>query len=554
MMATETIRVHIVETGEDVVYPRGVRLDSVAKDYALYHTSRIMAARVNNDIRELFKTLSHDAALEFIDMTTEDGARIYQRGLVFILYAAARDVVPGSRLRVQHSLGQGLYCDLAGHKVSDGDIALLKQRMRELISQDIEYQKQELYKWDALQLLESLGMHDKAELLRYRSKSTVNVYYLGKHANYFYGFMPHSTGDTPLFDLLRYRSGMVLVFPGITSPTAVPDYVPQTKLADVFDEAEEWGRIIGVETAGDLNDVVARGHSRELIMVSEMLHEKKIAQLADRVTASGARLVLIAGPSSSGKTTFSKRLALQLRVNGFDPLPVSLDDYFVDRVKTPLGENGEPDYEALSSLNTERFNKDLNRLLAGQTVTLPKYSFKTGTSTDTGPTVVPTPRTVLIVEGIHGLNPDLTAEVPDAAKFRIYVSALTFLNLDADNRIPTTDVRILRRMVRDHMFRGYSALDTLHAWHSVRMGEEQHIFPFQENADAMFNSSLVYELAFLKNYAMQLLLQIDNTVPEYSEARRLVRFLDYFLPVMDVDVIPSTSIIREFVGGSYFTY
>ena len=553
-MATETIKLHIEETGEDVLYPRGVRLDSLAKDYAAYHTSHIMAARVNNDIRELFKTLKHDATVRFIDMTMEDGARIYQRGLVFILYAAARDLFPDRRLRVLHSLGQGLFCDFREMRVTDDEIAQIKQRMHELIDQDLEYQKQELYKWDALQLLENLGMHDKAELLRFRSKSTVNIYYLGKHPNYFYGFMPHSTGDTPLFDLIPYRTGMVLVFPGITSPTALPDYVPQAKLADIFDEAEEWGRIIGVETAGDLNNVVASGHTRELIMVSEMLHEKKIAQLADRVTASGARLVLIAGPSSSGKTTFSKRLGLQLRVNGFDPHAISLDDYFVDRDTTPRDAEGQPNFECLESLNTARFNDDLNRILAGETVTLPRYSFKTGTSSDTGDTIVPNDRTILVVEGIHGLNPQLTAQIPDPHKFRIYVSALTFLNLDADNRIPTTDVRILRRMVRDHNFRGYSALQTLQIWHSVRMGEERHIFPFQENADAMFNSSLVYELAFLKNYAMQLLLQIDNTVPEYSEARRLVRFLDYFLPVMDIDVIPSTSIIREFIGNSYFNY
>jgi uridine kinase len=553
-MATEMIRLHIEETGEDVLYPRGVRLDSLAKDYAAYHTSRIMAARVNNDIRELFKTLKQDATVRFIDMTMEDGARIYQRGLVFILYAAARDLFPDRRLRVLHSLGQGLFCDFRETRVTDDDVIQIKQRMRELIDQDVEYRKQELYKWDALQLLENLGMHDKAELLRYRSKSTVNIYYLGKHPNYFYGFMPHSTGDTPLFDLIPYRTGMVLVFPGITSPNVLPDYMPQTKLADIFDEAEEWGRIIGVETAGDLNDIVASGRTRELIMVSEMLHEKKIAQLADRVTASGAHLVLIAGPSSSGKTTFSKRLALQLRVNGFDPHPISLDDYFVDRDKTPRGADGQPDFECLESLNTGRFNDDLNRILAGETVTRPKYSFKAGISSDGGDTIVPNSRTILVVEGIHGLNPLLTSQVPDTAKYRIYVSALTFLNLDADNRIPTTDVRILRRMVRDHNFRGYSALQTLQIWHSVRMGEEQHVFPFQENADAMFNSSLVYELAFLKNYATQLLLQIDNTVPEYSEARRLIRFLDYFLPVMDIDVIPSTSIIREFIGNSYFNY
>jgi len=507
MMATEMIRLHIEETGEDVLYPRGVRLDVLAKDYAAYHASRIMAARVDNEIRELFKTLSHDATIHFIDMAQQDGALIYHRGLVFILYVAARDLFPGRRLRVLHSLGHGLFCDFREMRATDDEIVQIKQRMRELINENVEYQKKELYKWDALKLLNEMGMHDKAELLRFRSKSTVNVYYLGSHPNYFYGFMPCRTGDTPLFDLIPYRTGMVLVFPDITSPNALPNYVPQTKLADVFDEAEEWGRIIGVETAGDLNTVVAHGGARELIMVSEMLHEKKIAQLADQVTASGARLVLIAGPSSSGKTTFSKRLALQLRVNGFDPHAISLDDYFVDRDKTPRDAEGKPDFECLESLNTAKFNEDLNRMLGGETVRLPKYDFRTGTSSDTGATVVPSDRTILIVEGIHGLNPKLTEQIPDSAKFRIYVSALTFLNLDDDNRIPTTDVRILRRMVRDHSFRGYSALQTLQIWHSVRMGEERHVFPFQENADAMFNSSLVYELAFLKDYAMQLLLQ-----------------------------------------------
>ncbi|MGB9667087.1 MAG: nucleoside kinase [Candidatus Cryosericum sp.] len=553
-MATEMIKLHIEETGEDVLYPRGIRLDTLAKEYATYHGSPIMAARVDNDIRELFKTLNHDATVRFLDMTTEDGTLIYHRGLVFILYAAARELFPDRRLRVLHSLGHGLFCDFREMRATDDEISQIKQRMRELIDADVEYQKKELYKWDALKLLDDMGMHDKAELLRFRSKSTVNMYYLGSHPNYFYGFMPPSTGKTPLFDLIPYRTGMVLVFPGITSPNALPSYVPQTKLADIFDEAEEWGRIIGVETAGDLNNVVARGGTRELIMVSEMLHEKKIAQLADQVTASGARLVLIAGPSSSGKTTFSKRLALQLRVNGFDPHAISLDDFFVDREHTPLDADGKPDFECLEALNTAKFNDDLNRILAGETVTLPKYSFKAGHSSETGETIQATNRTILVVEGIHGLNPALTQQIPDQAKFRIYVSALTFLNLDADNRIPTTDVRILRRMVRDHNFRGYSALQTLQIWHSVRMGEERHIFPFQENADAMFNSSLVYELAFLKNYALQLLLQIDNTVPEYSEARRLIRFLDYFLPVMDIDVIPSTSIIREFIGASYFNY
>ncbi len=553
-MATEMIHLHMQETGEDITRPKGTCLKALAEDYARYHGSRIMAARVNNDIRELFKPLHHDATIQFIDMSAEDGVRIYQRGLTFILYAAARDLFPDRRLRVQHSLGRGLFCDFKEIRVTDEEVVQLKQQMRKLIDANIAYRKKELYKWDALQLLDSFGMHDKAELLRFRSKSTVNMYYMDQHANYFYGFMPYSTGDTPLFDLIPYRMGMVLVFPDMTSPTILPEYQPQTKLADIFDEAEEWGRIIGVETVGDLNDVVAQGHARELIMVSEMLHEKKIAQLADRVTASGARLVLIAGPSSSGKTTFSKRLALQLRVNGFDPHPISLDNYFVNRETTPLDVDGKPDFECLEAINTARFNDNLNRILAGETVTLPKFNFKTGQSSDVGETVRPSDRTILVVEGIHGLNPKLTQQIPDRAKFRIYVSALTFLNLDADNRIPTTDVRILRRMVRDHNFRGYTALNTLRIWHSVRMGEEKHVFPYQENADAMFNSSLVYELAFLKNYAMQLLLQIDNSVPEYSEARRLVRFLDYFLPVMDIDVIPSTSIVREFVGNSFFDY
>ncbi len=552
---SEMLKVKILKTGETVEYPKGITLESIAKDYENHYISKIVAAKVNNDIRELFKTLERDAEVDFIDLTDEDGVRIYQRGLMFITFVAAREVFPDKMLKVRHSLGKGLYCEFDGWVPSEKDLKKLKAKMKELVEKDIPFIKEELYKFDALELFKKHGLTDKIELLKYRTKSTINVYWCGKYFNYYYGHMVPSTSYIELFDLVKVDNGFVLVHPDITKPNGLPKYVPQPKMAKAYADRERWAQIVDMETVGDLNKIISNDRSRELIMMCELLHEKEISKIADSIVQRGnVKLVLISGPSSSGKTTFSKRLALQLRVNGLQPVPISLDDYFVERDKTPLGPDGKPDFESIKALDLELFNHDLNAIFEGKSVELPKFNFKKGRREYNGNWLKPTERTILIVEGIHGLNPLLTSKIDDALKYKIYVSALTQMNLDGDNRIPTTDVRIIRRIVRDYNFRGHDALKTLEMWPSVRMGEEKNIFPFQEQADVMFNSSLPYELAVLKNFVTRLLLQVDNSTPQYSQARRLIRFLDYFLPIVDFDVIPSTSLIREFIGGSYFHY
>ncbi len=551
----EILKVKIIKTGKTIEYPKGITLESIAKEHAELYSSKIVAAKVNNDIRELFKPLERDAEVDFIDLTVEDGVKIYQRGLMFLTFVASKEIFPNKMMKVRHSLGKGLYCEFEKWVPSEKDLKKLKLKMRELVEKDIPFIKEELYKFDALELFEKYGLKDKIELLKYRTKSTINVYWCGKYFNYYYGHMVPSTSYVDLFDVVKLNSGFVLVHPDITVPNSLPEYVPQPKMAKAYEDREKWAKIVDMETVGDLNKIVANKRSKELIMMCELLHEKEISKIADDIVAKGnVRLVLISGPSSSGKTTFSKRLALQLRVNGLEPKPISLDDYFVERDKTPIGQDGNPDFESINALDLELFNHDLNAMFKGKEVEIPKFNFKTGKREYKGDLIKPNEKTILIVEGIHGLNPTLTSKVDDSFKYKIYVSALTQMNLDGDNRIPTTDVRIVRRMVRDYNFRGHDALKTLEMWPSVRMGEEKNIFPYQEEADIMFNSSIPYELAVLKSFVTPILLQVDNSSSKYSQARRLIRFLDYFLPIIDFDVIPSTSILREFIGESYFHY
>ncbi len=551
----DVLKIKLKKTNQIVEYPKGILIEAIAKEYQKLYPSRIVASIFNNDIRELSKTLERDGELDFIDLTSEDGVRIYQRGLMFIAYVASKEIFPDKKMRVRYSLGKGIYCEFEEWEPSATDLEHLKDKMVELVKMDIPFLKEELYKFDALELFEKHNMRDKIELLKYRTKSTINVYWFGSNFNYYYGHMVPSTSYIDLFDIVKVDHGFVLVHPDITSPNELPTYVPQVKMAKAYGDRARWGKIVGMETVGDLNRIVAEGKSRELIMMCELLHEKEISKIADDITSKGTvKLVLCAGPSSSGKTTFSKRLSLQLKVNGFEPYPISLDDYFVERDKTPIGPDGKPDFESIGALDLELFSKNMNDIFSGKTVELPKFNFKTGKREYKGDVVKPSDKTILVVEGIHGLNPLMTKNFDPSLVYKIYVSALTQTSLDEDNRIPTTDVRIIRRMIRDYNFRGHSALMTLQMWPSVRMGEEKNIFPYQEEADVMFNSALPYELAVLKNFAMPLLLQVDNSTPEYSQARRLIRFLDYFLPIIDFDVIPSTSIIREFIGSSYFHY
>jgi uridine kinase len=551
----DVLKIKLTRTNQIVEYPKKILIEAIAKEHQKFYPSRIVASIFNNDIRELSKTLERDGELDFIDLTSEDGVRIYQRGLMFIAYVASKEIFPNKKMRVRYSLGKGVYCELEGWEPSESDLASLKEKMLELVKMDIPFLKEELYKFDALELFAKHNMKDKIELLKYRTKSTINVYWFGSNFNYYYGHMVPSTSYIDLFDVVKIDHGFVLVHPDITSPNELPVYIPQVKMAKAYGDRARWGKIVGMETAGDLNKIVSEGRSRELIMMCELLHEKEISKIADDITSKGTvKLVLCAGPSSSGKTTFSKRLSLQLKVNGFEPYPISLDDYFVERDKTPLGPDGKPDFESIEALDLELFSRNMNDIFSGKSVELPKFNFKTGKREYKGDIVKPSDKTILVVEGIHGLNPLMTKNFDPDLVYKIYVSALTQTSLDEDNRIPTTDVRIIRRMIRDYNFRGHSALMTLQMWPSVRMGEEKNIFPYQEEADVMFNSALPYELAVLKNFAMPLLLQVDNSTPEYSQARRLIRFLDYFLSIIDFDVIPSTSIIREFIGSSYFHY
>ncbi|NPV53265.1 MAG: nucleoside kinase [Firmicutes bacterium] len=534
--------------------PKGATLIDIARDHGAPGPSPIVAARVNNELRELTYSLDEDASIEFLDLQTEDGMRIYQRSLVSLLVMAAREILAGCRVSVEHSLGGGLYGEIYWERpITERDIENIEARMREIVGRDVPFAKNTISKEEAIALFEKDGQHDKVRLLEYRKSPTINIYTCDWFSDYSYGYMVPSTGYLKLFRLRFYLPGFILEFPSRSDPTRIPEYAEQGKLASVFFEAERWGQVLNVSDVASLNDIVSQGNIGDIIRVAEAFHEKKIAKIADLITENRdrLRLVLIAGPSSSGKTTFAQRLAVQLRVNGLRPVSISLDDYFVDREHTPRDGAGGYDFEALEAIDLKLFNEHLTRLIQGEEVELPTFNFLKGKREFTGRRLRIRPDQPVIIEGIHGLNDRLTLSIPKSRKFKIYVSALTQLNIDNHNRIPTTDVRLLRRIVRDSQFRSHSALETIRLWPNVRRGEERNIFPFQEEADIMFNSALAYELAVLKKYAEPLLEAIDRSVPEYSEAKRLLKFLDYFLEVDPGDV-PANSLLREFIGGSCF--
>ncbi|HHF08592.1 MAG: nucleoside kinase [Thermotogae bacterium] len=552
------IKVKVKKLNEEEFFPEGITLAEIAKFYRDRFVSPIMAARLNNSVAELIKKIYQDVEIEFVDLRDRDGLRIYTRGILFVLFMAVRQLYGKVKLYVHHSLGSGLVCEVPDLKKGNLDLGAIESEMQKIIELNLPFIKETINKFDAIKLFLEDNQREKAILFKYRKKSTVNIYRCGEYFNYYYGYMPTSTGDLRWFKLLPYKNRyFILNLPTNSSPTEVPDFLDRPKLANVFMEHENWGRILGVKTVGELNSIIASGDSEtaELIRIAEALHEKKIANIADEIAKrEGTRLILIAGPSSSGKTTFSKRLMLHLKVLGFRPIQISLDDYFVDREKTPKDENGNYDFESIEALNLELFNEQMNQLMEGKEVHLASFNFKTGKGGfRSTPTKINEDQPI-IVEGIHGLNEQLSRGVPSQKKFKIYVSALTQMNLDDMNRIPTTDVRLLRRIVRDYRYRGHSALDTIKMWGNVRNGEEKYIFPFQEQADVMFNSALVYELAVLKMFAEPLLLQIDNSEPEFAEAKRLLRFIDYFLPITAMEEIPRTSLLREFIGGSTFRY
>lgn len=516
-------------------------------------------ARVNNKAEDLHFRIYSPKTVEFMSSRSATGNRTYVRSLCMMLYSAVYHCYPGARLKIEHSVSRGYYCRILGAEyVSTEDLAAtLKTYMQQMVEKDVVFERCEERTADVIELFRHQGLLDKVELLETLRDPYTAYYRMGDIADSYYGALAPRTGMLGVFDLLPYKEGVLLLGPSMENPTTTPHPYPQEKMYRAFTDYLAFNDIVGVQNVGELNREVERGESSMLINVSEALHNNRIATIADEITRryreGGARVVMIAGPSSSGKTTFTKRLAIQLMTNLLTPKMISLDDYFVDRHLTPLDEDGDFDYESLYALDLKQFNDDLNRLVNGETVTLPYYNFETGSREYRGKEICLGENNILLIEGIHGLNPELTSQVEDKLKYRIYVSALTTISIDDHNWVPTTDNRLLRRIIRDARYRGVSPEETIRRWPSVRRGEEKWIFPYQENADAMFNSSLLFELGVMKPRGEALLSQVPHDVVEYAEAARLKRFLGYFHTISE-EHIPSTSLLREFLGGSSFSY
>lgn len=533
---------------------KGEKLSELAKRIQDQYKTPIVAARVDDVLKELYTTVKEETQkINFIDLTCKDGMRIYQRTATFVMIVAAHRLFPKSTILVNHHITGGYFCEFADHELcTPENIQLLEKEMKKLVDEHMPIHKKTLPIEDALELFEQSGMPDKKALMQYRRTSTINVYELDGIYNYFYGYMIPNTEAITCFGLQPYAHGFILLFPDEANPTRLAKCIDHPKLSAVFRESEKWARIMDVDIVASLNDVISQGKAEDLIRISEALHEKKIAAIADRISEKNdIKLVLIAGPSSSGKTTFAQRLCIQLRVNGLKPHAISLDDYFVDREHTPVDEDGKLDFEALEAIDTQLFNEHVAKLIAGESVEIPSFNFKTGKREYKGHVIKLKSDEILVVEGIHGLNEKLSYAIPKEQKFKVYVSCLTQLNVDYHNRIPTTDTRLIRRMIRDNEHRGMDAERTLALWYSVRRGENKNIFPYQEEADVMFNTVLIYELAVLKQKAEPLLFGISRKSPYYGEAKRLLKFLAYFLPI-ESTAIPCNSIVREFVGGSCF--
>ncbi|MBQ8191590.1 MAG: nucleoside kinase [Bacteroidaceae bacterium] len=513
------------------------------------------SARVNNVVEGLNFKVYHNMDVEFLDITSSSGMRTYVRSLCFVLCKAVADLYPEGRIKLQHPVSKGHYCTLEiGHEPTADEVNSIRERMQEIVRLCIPYRRHEVPTEQAARLFRQLGMNDKATLLETSGSLYTFYYTLDDTADYYYGSLLPHTGYIHLFDLIKYDDGLLLRYPDPNNPTQLNAMVRQDKMLDVFQEHSRWHDIMGVSTVGDINTACNQGYATSLINVSEALQEKKIARIAEEIHQRGkVKVVLISGPSSSGKTTFSKRLSIQLMTCGLKPKAISLDDYFVNREDTPRDADGQYDYESLYALDLPFFNAQLQALLNGEEVELPRFNFTTGQREFNGNKLRIEENTILILEGIHALNPELTPLIPEEKKYRIYVSALTTILLDNHNYIPTTDNRLLRRIIRDYNYRGYSAEETIGRWSSVRRGEDKWIFPYQENADAMFNSAMLFELAVLKEHAMPILNRVPQNRPEYSEAYRLRKFLQYFVPVQDKD-LPPTSLLREFLGGSSFIY
>lgn len=550
------VEIVIENTQQKIKITPGLSLSEIARIFDIKLQYQILGAMVNNQLKELEYEVYTPKVIRYIDITHPAGMRMYHNSLFFVLQKAAHDLIPQSQVRIENSVSNGFYCEINGDE--DIDISLvfkIGDRMREIIAANLPIRRDKVLTSDAIALFNKIGYTEKAKLFGTHPKLYTSIYYLCNEVDFFFNSLVPSTGFLQIFDLVKYYKGMLLRVPSQSNPTEIGDLVIQDKMFDIFQEYNEWGKILGVSSVASINDQVIKGNTSELIRISEALHEKKVAQIADKIFSQKDRvkLILLSGPSSSGKTTTAKRLAVQLKVNGMKPHIISLDDYFVNREDTPRDEDGNFDFEALEALDIPKFNQDLIKLLNGEEIEIPKFSFETGTRFYDGTKLQIEPNGIIIFEGIHALNPKLTEQIEDDRKFKIYVSALTSLSIDGMNRIPTTDNRLLRRMIRDYKYRGYSALETIGRWQSVRKGENKNIFPYQENADTMFNSSLLYEFGVLKNQAEKILQEVPSTAQEYDEATRLLNFLSYILPISDTEV-PPTSILREFLGGSTFSY
>lgn len=538
---------------EDKKYeiPEKIKVIDFMKDFLKIEDRKIIACKAFNEIKSLNYTIDRDCKLQLLTTSTSDGSRIYVRGLVFVLIKAFEELYPDDKLFVNYSLGHSLYCE-STRQFKESDIDAIKKRMDEIISEDLPIEKRELTLEEALNMYKDAGRDDRAGLLETRMKTHVSMYYCEGTFNYFYGVMPISTGYADKYALTLYEDGLLLHFPRRFSLEVDTRGNGSKKLYATFEEYDKIHKTLGIDSIVGLNKYIKEGRAGEVIRMSEALHEKKIAQIADMITSDRRRkIVLIAGPSSSGKTTFAQRLGIQLRVNGIRAVTLSMDNYFVERENTPRDKDGNYDFECLEAVDRELFNSQLKDLLAGKEVSLPTFDFTDGKRKYLGNTEILDEDEVIVVEGIHGLNEKLTSEIPRENKFKIYISALTTLNIDDYNRVTTSDTRLLRRMVRDSKFRSHEPGATIKMWESVRRGEEKYIFPYQEDADVMFNSSLVYEIAAIKPYVEPLLASVEYNSDEFSEAKRLYEFLSYFMPIDSKD-IPTNSIMREFIGGGCF--
>ena len=552
------IRVYCENTASYIDVAMGTSLLGLLADLEIENSEKYLAAYVNNRLKELNYRVYTPISIRFIDITHFEGHRVYQRTVTFILQAAMAQLYPDNQFHIRHSLGSGVYCEAAGKELfSSEECREIEAAARAIVAENITIQRRKEQTVDIVEKFEKAGYPDKAKLLSSRPRLYNDIYYMGQNIGYFFGPLAPSSGYADRFDIYPYKEGFVVAMPDRVNPAKMGRIPKAEKMGGLFHQFHEWMDIVGVPTVGELNSRILQGDTSELIKIAEAVHSRQFSNIADKIYQAhderGVKVVLISGPSSSGKTTSAKRIGIQLRVLGLQPVLISLDDYFVNREDTPKDENGDYDYEALEALDLVRLNDDLCRLIAGESVEIPRYDFITGTRKWHEHPLQLTERSILIMEGIHGLNPKLTPALPDDIKFKIYLSCFTSVAMDNITRIHTTDNRLLRRITRDYRTRGNNGYDTIARWQSVRRGEDKHIFPYQENADVMVNTSLFYELGVLRPIVEPILREIPDTVPEYGEASRLLHFLDNFVPV-PTDEIPLDSVLREFVGGSSFKY